>query len=149
MALYGHRVASLVATGISASLCIFAAAVCEGRPPHTFLDTLNKGREVCITAADVAVPAAPAAVAPPPSPAASAPHFAIQVAAVKGRTEAMNRKAALEPQIDSSVTVIYEAHWYKLLVGDFPDRDSAKRYLVTLKDRGYNDAWVVPFSGSR
>jgi hypothetical protein len=44
---------------------------------------------------------------------------------------------------DQKVWMDYEVPYYKVRVGDFSSRDEAEKYLSTVRDAGYESAWVV------
>jgi hypothetical protein len=44
---------------------------------------------------------------------------------------------------DGNVYLDYEVPYYKVRVGNFPTRGEAEQYLSTVKDAGYDAAWVV------
>ncbi|MGA2507400.1 MAG: SPOR domain-containing protein [Chitinispirillaceae bacterium] len=144
----------------------------RGSRAATFLDTLNKGREVSITAADIGaqsapVPAPAPAIVPVPAPAAAPDTFAgrpsgepkreagvvpsrfrVQILAStqeqQVREEKNNVAAKIKlADIDLPVTVVFEAPYYKLLAGDFAQRSEAENCCAQLKKIGYNDAWIV------
>ncbi len=45
---------------------------------------------------------------------------------------------------DDWVYTLHESPYYKIRVGDFPDRASANNLLKFLTDSGYKNAWIVP-----
>jgi SPOR domain len=44
---------------------------------------------------------------------------------------------------DQKVWMDYEVPYYKIRVGDFSSRDEAEKYLPTVREAGYESAWVV------
>lgn len=138
------------------SLSLIALAD-ENKTRLTFLDTLNKGKELSI-AADFAQPAAPAAAkttgAPPDSVAANSKtalkheagvvvsRFRIQVLASTREEQVKRERATLASKIDVPVSISFESPYYKLFTGEFKERSEAESYLVQVKKLGYNDAWI-------
>jgi hypothetical protein len=133
-------------------------------PQLTFLDTLNKGREISVTDADVApqqVPAAVARQASPDSPASagtSEPNreagvvpsrFKIQILASTQEQMVRKEKNALAAKIALPLVIIFESHYYKLFAGDFARHDEAESYCSQLKKLGYSDVWIVRTAASR
>ena len=152
----------------AASLAVFVAGSAGG-VERTFLDTLNKGREVSITAEDIGAPSAPAPVpaiaptavpdtlagrqAPVPAPKREAgvvpSRFRIQILAstqeqqVRQEKNNVAAKIKLANIVDLPVTVVFEPPYYKLFAGDFAQRGEAENICAQLKKIGYNDAWIV------
>jgi hypothetical protein len=48
-----------------------------------------------------------------------------------------------EEIFDRPVYLDYEVPYYKIRVGNFPNREEAEKYLLKVRTAGYNDAWVV------
>jgi hypothetical protein len=44
---------------------------------------------------------------------------------------------------EQKVWMDYEVPYYKIRVGDFSNRDEAEKYLSTVREAGYESAWVV------
>jgi hypothetical protein len=130
----------------------------EKKPVLTFLDTLNSGREVSISAADI-VPRAvqPATMstassdtgssssaAEPKREAGVVPsRFRIQVLASTQEQEVKKEKNTLAVKTTLPLSVIFDAPYYKLFAGDFLQRSEAESNCAQLKKNGYNDAWIV------
>ncbi|MBN2189422.1 MAG: SPOR domain-containing protein [Chitinispirillaceae bacterium] len=133
----------------------------------TFLDTLNKGREVSLTDADFSsqtaapavsravvaperVPPAPVAVPAPRKEAGVVPsRFKIQVLAGPNEQQIRQIKNALAPKIDLPLSVSFETPYYKLFAGDFSRHSEAESWCAQLKDMGYSDAWIVRTAASQ
>ncbi|MDR3013463.1 MAG: SPOR domain-containing protein [Chitinispirillales bacterium] len=141
-----------------------AAGAADGTGgPRTFLDTLNRGKEVALTAGDlpqiVITPAVPASITPQPaasvSPApASAPatvqtaaiaqpHFRIQILATSHADAARREKARAETAIGLPIVMVSEQPLYKLFAGEFGTRAEAETALPRVRSAGYSDAWIV------
>lgn len=137
----------------------------EKKPPLTFLDTLNKGKEVSISAADFAPPpqspstkaAEPGAdtAATEPAPQSKkeagvvASRFRIQVLASTRQEQVAREKAVLASKLDIPVSIVFESPYYKLFAGDFAQRSEAENYLAQVKKSGYNDAWISRIASSK
>lgn len=131
----------------------------ENKPVMTFLDTLNKGREVSLTDADFpaqSVPApVPQAVVPDASPvvvptvpkqeAGVVPsRFKVQILAGTQEQQVKNEKNNLAAKATGlPLSISFDAPYYKLFAGDFSQRSEAETWCVRLKDMGYKDAWIV------
>ena len=71
--------------------------------------------------------------------------FRIQVFLTQDIDEANSIKDTVAAQLpDEWVYVIYDSSYYKVRVGNFPDRLSANLMVKKLVSGGYNDAWAVP-----
>lgn len=71
--------------------------------------------------------------------------FRIQIAMTKEISEANTIKSELTDLFpEQNVYVIFESPYYKIRLGNFPDRDSANKILSKIIDKGYKSAWVVP-----
>jgi hypothetical protein len=159
---------TLFPAGMFALMC-FSGFAGEGekKPALTFLDTLNKGKEITITAAEVpqqlqAAPQTqqPAVKAPADTPAGAGgsganqeagvvpSRFKIQVLASTQEQDFKKEKNNLAAKvnlakIDLPVTSVFEAPYYKLFAGDFTQRSEAETWCARLKEMGYKDAWIV------
>ncbi len=115
----------------------------------TFLDTLNRGKEVCITDSDLfalrsdsRMKASSAAELQRENGVVPS-RYKIQVLAAKTEEEVQSVKKELEGKIDLPATIIFETPFYKLFAGDFSSKDTAEQCATTLRGMGYGDAWVV------
>jgi hypothetical protein len=114
---------------------------------QTFLDTLNSGREVVLSAGDL--PALE--VLPPPGTApvggaagaADEARFRIQILASSQIDMARREKVNAEKVIGRPVFMASDQSLYKLYVGDFKTRAEAEAALPEVRKLGYKDAWVV------
>ena len=119
--------------------------------PHTetFLDTLNKGKEIVLLDGDF-------------KPIISDTSQVIQVKSeqTQSQTEIPNgfriqcfassqieriraEQKSLETKLNYPVYIIFASPYYKLHVGDFTTREEADNALAKIKELGYSDAWVV------
>ena len=158
--------AAVQALTMALTLAALSSAGEKGKnPPQTFLDTLNKGREVVITNADFVpqsqtpAPAAAAVQSPVKVPAETAAvviktepkgeagvvpsRFRIQILASTQQDQVKKEKNALASKTELPLVVSFETPYYKLFAGDFTQRSDAESNLARLKALGYNDAWIV------
>jgi hypothetical protein len=112
---------------------------------QTFLDTLNRGREIALSANDLpvmeVVPAV--SVAPERGAAVGEPRFRIQILASSLVDMARKEKVNAESVMKQPVFMASEQSLYKLYVGDFKTRAEAEAALPEVRKLGYKDAWVV------
>lgn len=147
--------APAVSAILSLSLLTMAG---EKKTALTYLDTLNKGRELSISTADFAPPPQSPAIKTGEAPADTAAaeirpvlkkeagvvvsRFRIQVLASTQQEQVKREKAVLASRIDIPVSISFESPYYKLFAGDFAQRSEAENYLAQVKKIGYNDAWI-------
>jgi hypothetical protein len=73
------------------------------------------------------------------------PGFRIQVLLTQEIDEANTTLANLEQQFpEESAYMAYDAPYYKIRVGNFPERATANALLKRLVGFGYKEAWIVP-----
>lgn len=79
-----------------------------------------------------------------PAPARLATGWRVQVFASRDRSQAEAFVGRLEGRMDGAPVYVEHADsWFKVRVGDFPDREAAERLRSRLVDRGFDDAWTV------
>lgn len=69
--------------------------------------------------------------------------FRIQILASSSVDAIKEKKAELEEQILLPMYISFKSPYYKLLAGNFTDRESAEKALAGIKDQGLTDAWIV------
>jgi hypothetical protein len=128
--------------------------------PLTFLDTLNKGRELAIIISDTAgqskASASPIGVttlaktndrgqgiAERREVGTVPSRFTVQVLASTQEYQVKQERRNVKTKVKLPVSISFEAPYYKLMVGDFSVRGEAENALAQLKKLGYNDAWIV------
>jgi hypothetical protein len=157
------RIIALFLLAMAFLFCVApSGAAADGKKaPLTYLDTLNQGKEIAITAADFNQQAAPQpavtknAPTPPDTAAAAnakAPlqhdpgvvesRFRIQVLASTHQDQVRQKMAALAAKINVPVSISFETPYYKLFAGEFTQRGDAENCLAQVKKLGYNDAWI-------
>ncbi|MCL2182765.1 MAG: SPOR domain-containing protein [Chitinispirillia bacterium] len=115
---------------------------------RTFLDTLNQGKEIALTAGDL--PALEVAAVNPAAAsgglageAAQGPRFRIQILASSQVDMVRKAKVEAEATVNLPAFMASEQSLYKLYVGDFKTKQEAEAALPDVKKKGYTDAWVV------
>mgnify|MGYP006306829859 FL=1 len=117
----------------------------RGEVPVTYLDSLNRGREMVLRREDF-VRSGPRAAEPGSAGAAggaTTEGFRVQCFATSMAERARQEKKRLSTRIPFPVYLIFEDPYYKLLVGDFTRRSDARAAQADLMDMGYDDAWIV------
>ena len=116
---------------------------------YTFLDTINQGKELTLSDEDFGkgdqegVTGSGSASAVPAVPET---RYRVQVLASNRVETAREQKKELEKKISEPVVIGYEAPYYKLFAGSFPQRQDAQKTLLKLKKLGFTDAWIVSAS---
>jgi hypothetical protein len=73
------------------------------------------------------------------------PGFRVQVLFTQEIDEATRVHDSLATSLPDDWTyIVYDVPYYKVRVGNFPDRPSANQVLKKLTGLGYTDAWIVP-----
>jgi len=111
---------------------------------QTFLDTLNRGHEIALSAGDLpTLEVVPAVSFSSEKIVAGEPRFRIQILASSQIDMARREKVNAENVIKQPVFMASEQSLYKLYVGDFKTRAEAEAALPEVRKLGYKDAWVV------
>ncbi len=111
---------------------------------ETFLDTLNRGREACLSDKDFNPIIPETTTVSDKSGAAEAPNgFRVQCFASSQIERARAEQKAIESKVRYPVYIVFAAPYYKLLVGDFVKRAEADAAAAKMKELGYADAWVM------
>ncbi len=69
--------------------------------------------------------------------------YRVQIFSSKKFGESRQAKLVAEEIFDRPVFLDYEVPYYKIRVGNFPNRDKAEDYQQRVKSSGYKNAWVV------
>jgi hypothetical protein len=120
-------------------------AMNEKAGAETFLDTLNRGKELSLTEKDF-TPILPetSATVDDKSGKAEVPNgFRVQCFASSQIERVRGEQKLLESKVHFPVYIIFAAPYYKLLVGDFTKRPDADALCAKMKELGYADAWVM------
>ncbi len=112
----------------------------------TFLDTLNKGREISLS--DDKISAIPISKTNEdnmkPDDKKVVPNgFRIQLMASSSVEKVRNEKKSIESKLDIAVYVYYDKPYYKICVGDYISHEDAEKELEKIRESGYPDAWIV------
>jgi hypothetical protein len=111
----------------------------------TYLDTLNKGKEVALSDNDLKpiMPESTAILGDKDGKGSGGEGFRIQCFASSQIDRIRSEQKQLETKVKYPIYVVFNAPYYKLLVGDFARRTDADAALAKLKEMGYGDAWVA------
>lgn len=124
------------------------AEVGTGAGIATFLDTLNKGKELTLgkqgpvkqnTDSVVRLPE----VVKTAEKKETSEGFRIQIIASSSETLIREKKQTVEKKLRTEANIEFDNPYYKLYVGKYSDRSSAEKALVTIRQSGYTDAWIV------
>jgi hypothetical protein len=114
---------------------------------ETFLDTLNRGKEIALTDKDFnpIIPETTAVSTDKSGAGASeVPNgFRVQCFASSQIERVRAEQKNIEAKVRYPVYIIFAAPYYKLLVGDFVKRADADAAVAKMKELGYGDAWVM------
>jgi len=113
--------------------------------PITFLDTLNKGKEISLSDRDLSpiLPESTDSTGVKDSKEFGIDGFRIQCLASSQIERIRSEQKVLEAKVKYPFYIIFNPPFYKLLMGDFLKRVDADIILTRLKEMGYNDAWVT------
>ena len=111
----------------------------------TYLDTLNRGKEISLSDNDLnpILPESAAVMDQKDSKEMESEGFRVQCFASSQIERIRSEQKQLEFKVKYPVYIVFNAPYYKLLVGDFAKRSEADFALAKLKAIGYPDAWVA------
>jgi hypothetical protein len=109
----------------------------------TFLDSLNRGKEVALTDDDLPTLEVTAVASLPAAGPKGETRFRIQILASSQIDMVRQEKLNAEAATGLPVFMASEQPLYKLYVGDFKTKADADAALPAVKSKGYRDAWVV------
>jgi septal ring-binding cell division protein DamX len=119
--------------------------------PTTYLDSLNRGKEVRLEPKDFSS-SAPVSHDTVPVVQTDKPDqftgYRVQCVASSQIETIRAEKKNLEAKVTNTVSIVYTAPYYKLMIGDFSRRVDADSAVSKLKALGYADAWVVTGKGA-
>lgn len=112
---------------------------------YTFLDTLNRGREIDLSEPEPAPQESPALQSGMVSASSteSPLSYKIQLFASSQIETVREQKREMEARINLPFTINFEAPYYKLWAGNFAQRSEAEIQLKKIQKLGYADAWIV------
>ena len=150
---------SVVALILSCALCLFVGLLSttngdwrrsrkEKSPDkqaveETYLDTLNRGREVSLGEAGAPVPDTEEENAGTMGEQKKVDGFRIQLIASTSLENLRAKKDAIASKLNMKIYIEHDEPYYKIYAGDFTQRAQADKALVTVKESGYPDAWIV------
>lgn len=109
----------------------------------TFLDTLNRGKELSLIDDNI-LSIAPSQDSPTPTGKKIIPNgFRIQLMASNSIETVRARKKTIELGLQLNVYIVFNEPYYKIFVGDYTKRNDAEKALRKIKGNGYPDAWIV------
>jgi Sporulation related domain. len=127
----------------------FSVAINEkgsGEAPATFLDTLNRGKEFSLNDRDfvpITTESTSVAGQKDVKEDAAAEGYRIQCFASSQIEKVRSEQKQLGLKVKYPLYIVYNAPYYKLLVGDFIKRNDADNALAKLREMGYGDSWVA------
>jgi hypothetical protein len=122
------------------------------RVEPTYIDSLNRGKEVRLTDADIrGAGGATGATSEASSPAGTADDgvetipngFRVQCFASSSIETARAERQVIESRLDLPAYIVFANPYYKIQVGDFASREQAEAAVGKVKSVGYPDAWIV------
>lgn len=128
------------------SISIAASEKNSGETPSTFLDTLNRGKEFSLSDRDfssITTESTSVAGQKDVREEAGNEGFRIQCFASSQIERVRSEQKQLELKIKFPLYIVFNAPYYKLLVGDFVKKNDAENAMAKLKEMGYGDCWVA------
>jgi hypothetical protein len=110
---------------------------------ETYLDTLNRGKEVSLIRDDISTGLSEKKDAPPAGKKILPEGYRIQVLALTSMEAARAKKSAIESKLQLDVYIDFDKPYYKMYVGNYTSRKDAEKALSMIKESGYPDAWIV------
>ncbi|MCL2689818.1 MAG: SPOR domain-containing protein [Chitinispirillia bacterium] len=114
----------------------------SAKSPLTFIDTLNRGKEISLSEGDVAMLDIGGRSAAPARVEINEPRFRIQIMASGQIDVARQEKMRAESTTGLPVFLSSEQSLFKLYVGEFQTREMAEAALPDIR-KAYKDAWIV------
>jgi septal ring-binding cell division protein DamX len=115
--------------------------------PPTYIDTLNRDKELCLAKSDFKAIVQPQQDTSQgrgeASSQAAVEGFRIQCAATSSVETARALKREVESKFKYPAYIVFNEPYYKVHVGDFPTRRAAEAALVRVKKGGHEEAWIV------
>ena len=109
----------------------------------TFLDTLNKGKELYLSGSDIISISQPQQKTVPQGKKEVPDGYRIQLMASSSEETIRNKKKSIEKELRTDVYIVFDAPYYKVYIGNYTTRRAAERALNKVKQSGYSDAWIV------
>ncbi len=112
-------------------------------PKVTFLDTLNRGKELNLAKSEVVPISAGKETGSPQKKKVNPNGYRIQLMASSSEEMVRSEKRSIEKNLQLTVYIDFDEPYYKVYVGDYVSKRSANRALSKIKESGYPDAWIV------
>lgn len=109
----------------------------------TFLDTLNRGKELHLRKNDIVSVAQPGQDVIPGGKKMVPNGYRIQLMASSSEETVTAQKKRIEQSLGVAVYITYDQPYYKVYAGDYTTRRDAEKALEKIKQSGYPDAWIV------
>ncbi len=109
----------------------------------TYLDSLNKGRELVLSDNDIVSLSQSVESTIPKGKKEISEGYRIQLMASSSGETVRARKKMIENELRLKVYIIFDEPYYKVYVGDYKTRRDAESALNEIKQSGYPDAWIV------
>ncbi len=110
---------------------------------ETYLDTLNRGKEISLMSDSISSGLSPQKDAAPSGKKIVHEGYRIQVLALTSMEAARAKKSVIESELQWDVYIDYDKPYYKMYVGNYTNRKDAEKALNKIKQFGYPDAWIV------
>ncbi len=117
----------------------------ENAVAETFLDSLDRGHEICLTNRDFnpIVPESTEAFSDKNGRVEVPNGFRVQCFASSQIERVRAEQKVIESKVHYPVYIVFASPYYKLAVGDFVKRTDADVAAAKMKELGYPDAWVM------
>lgn len=116
----------------------------------TYLDELNKGKELSINSYKVdRVRTQTPETSASESKEEGRSDFKIQLVASTSISSVHSAKKDAESKLSIPCFILSQSPYYKLAAGSFKTREKAEQKLEEIKGMGYPDAWIIKTSGKK
>ncbi len=127
-----------------------AASVLGSGNKTTYLDELNKGKELSINSYKVdRVRKQTPEVSASGDKGESRSGFKIQLVASTSISSVRSAKKDAESKLSIPCFILFQSPYYKLAAGSFKTREEAEQKLEEIQGMGYPDAWIIKTSGKK
>jgi len=110
----------------------------------TYIDTLNKGKELSLfNNFSVNNGEVHEKAIIPGSKEKIVDGFRIQLMVASSKEKLEAQKKNIELKLNLKLYILHDAPFYKLYAGDFTEKKKADEELIKVKSSGFGDAWVT------